>query len=103
LTRRLGGLENQVRAMGDALKALGDARLRRITQAIALVGFPFTLATSLATPVARQIQAIGWVEGAPADAPAWLWWSSFGAVGLLAIGLVLALRALDAPRRDEIQ
>ncbi len=105
LDRRLGAMEQQVRAVTDSLKSLGDAQMRRVTQLVALIGFPFYLATGLAKPLA--VGALLWGErqgwwAAPMkdmqDPPTWAWWITFSAVfGASVLG------AFVLQRRDSVR
>ncbi len=100
LDRRLGAMEQQVRAVTDSLKSLGDAQMRRVTQLVALIGFPFYLSTGLTKPIA--VGALLWGERqgwwtAPMkdmqDPPTWPWWIRFSAVfGASVLGAVLLQR-----------
>ncbi len=74
--------------------------MRRVTQLVALIGFPFYLSTGLTKPIA--VGALLWGERqgwwtAPMkdmqDPPTWPWWIRFSAVfGASVLGAVLLQR-----------
>ena len=100
LDGRLAAMEKQVEAIGSSLKALGDAQVRRVTQLVAFVGFPFYLASGLASPLSRtevsmlraQDWATGWLPAVDKDPPVLFWWIGFGFVFAVAIVAELCFR-----------
>ncbi len=76
--RRLTALEQQVKAISDALKALGDSRVVWVTRLVGTFGFAPYIASSLAEHFASLL--LQWFgHPKPHEVPsAGLWWASFG-------------------------
>lgn len=95
LERRLGVLEQQTRTIAEAMRSVGDARVRRMTRFAARFGLPYGFATALATPTARWVAGGLGLAGEP---PGWLWPVCFAVLLLGFLGLGSLLLRLDTPK-----
>ena len=94
LERRLAVAEQQIRTISDSVKSIGDARVRRITHYVALIGFPYAFSSGLAMPLARLIAPLISTSTEP---PAWFAPASFSVIAAL---VWLVLRH-DTPTKSE--
>ncbi len=98
LHQRLDAMERQMKAIADSSKALGDAQMRRLTQLVAFVGFPYYVASGLAKPLAdaadeafRAARMHGlWIAKDGKDPTNVVWWLSFLLLFALGIGTAFA-------------
>ncbi len=105
LDHRLAAATTRVKGIADALKALGDAQMRRLTQLVAMVAFPFYVATGLATPLAKLSARrwhLGTLKGTDPTANTLLVWIALLFVAGVVASWLLVSR-LSRPKEVEAQ